>query len=162
MRYDGWDTHNGQYGRIGNNLEDVFGSSGGLATALGQIANIPTTGAPAEEQLTFCVSSDFGRQLPANGDDGTDHGRGIYTILAGYGVTGGVYGEMFPERESVEDGNGKIPLETSGADIEGRTSTERVLAEACEWMQPGSSGAVFPNAGASDVEVPGLLNGLFA
>ena len=162
MRYDGWDTHNGQYGRIGNNLEDVFGSSGGLATALGQIANIPTTGAPAVEQLTFCVSSDFGRQLRANGDDGTDHGRGIYTILAGYGVTGGVYGEMFPERESVEDGNGRIPLETSGADIEGRTSTERVLAEACEWMQSGSSGAVFPNAGASDIEVPGLLDGLFA
>ncbi len=108
------------------------------------------------------MSSDFGWQLRANGDDGTDHGRGIYTILAGYGVTGGVYGEMFPERESVEDGNGRIPLETSGADIEGRTSTERVLAEACEWMQPGSSGAVFPNAGASDVEVPGLLDALFA
>ena len=74
MRYDGWDTHNNQYGRIGNNLEDVFGSSGGLATSLGEIATIPTVSGPsANEQLTFCVSSDFGRQLRANGDNGTDH-----------------------------------------------------------------------------------------
>ena len=69
---------------------------------------------------------------------------------------------MFPERESNLDSNGKIPLETSGADIEGLTSTERVLALASEWMQPGSSAAVFPGAGASDIEIPNMLDGLFA
>ena len=31
MRYDGWDTHNNEIARIGNNLEDLFGASGGLA-----------------------------------------------------------------------------------------------------------------------------------
>jgi uncharacterized protein (DUF1501 family) len=160
MRYDGWDTHNNQYGRIGNNLEDVFGSSGGLATALQQIATIPTLGAPAQEQLAIYVSSDFGRQLRANGGNGTDHGRGLYSILAGYDVNGGLYGEMFPAREAIEE-NGKIPMETSGADVLGLTSTERVLAEACEWMQPGSSAAVFPNAGSSDIEIPGMLDTLF-
>jgi uncharacterized protein (DUF1501 family) len=86
MRYDGWDTHNNQYGRIGNNLEDVFGTSGGLATTLSEIENIQTVGTEAHKQLTFFVSSDFGRQLRANGGRGTDHGRGLYSILAGWGV----------------------------------------------------------------------------
>ncbi|NND45484.1 MAG: DUF1501 domain-containing protein [Xanthomonadales bacterium] len=162
MRYDGWDTHNNQYTRITRNLGDVFGSSGGLSTAMGQIAGIPTAGAPANEQLTFCVSSDFGRQLRANGDKGTDHGRGIYTIVAGHGVNGGVYGDMFPAREAVPDSNGKVPFQTSGADIQGLTSTERILAEACEWMQPGSGAGVFPNAASSEIEAPGLLDTLFA
>ena len=162
MRYDGWDTHNNQISRIGNNLADLFGASGGLSTAMTEIAALPAVGTPAADQLTFCFTSDFGRQLRANGDNGTDHGRGIYAILIGHDVNGGVYGEMFPERESNPDGNGRIPLQTSGADIEGRTSTERVFAEACEWMQTGSSGSVFPNAGSSDIETPGMLDTLFA
>jgi hypothetical protein len=60
------------------------------------------------------------------------------------------------------DPSGKIPLETSGADIEGRTSTECVLAEACEWMQTGSSNTVFPGASSADIETPGMLDGLMA
>ncbi len=161
MRYDGWDTHNKQIARIGNNLEDLFGASGGLATAMSEIALLPAVGPQAADQLTYCFTSDFGRQLKANGDNGTDHGRGIYTILVGSDVSGGVYGEMFPERESIEV-NSKFPLDTSGADIEGRTSTERIFAQACEWMQPGSSGAVFPDAGSSDIEIPNMLDNLFA
>jgi uncharacterized protein (DUF1501 family) len=161
MRYDGWDTHNNQHDRISSNLEDVFGLAGGLATAIEQIATIPTLGVPASQQLTFCVTSDFGRQLRANGDRGTDHGRGLYTILGGYDVRGGIYGDMFPEREAAEDADGTIPFEKSGADIQGLTSTERILAEACEWLQPGSSGAVFPNAVTAEIESPGLLDNLF-
>ena len=57
--------------------------------------------------------------------------------------------------------NGKIPLETSGADIEGKTSTEHVLAKACDWIQPGSSGVVFPNTDPLAIETPGMLNTLF-
>ena len=162
MRYDGWDTHNNQYARIIRNLGDVFGSSGGLATAMGQIATIPTLSTPANEQLAFCVTSDFGRQLKVNGDRGTDHGRGIYTIVAGYGVNGGLYGEMFPGREARPDSNGKVPFQTGGADILGQTSTERVLAEACEWVQPGASASVFPHAASSDIEIPGMLDSLFS
>jgi hypothetical protein len=60
------------------------------------------------------------------------------------------------------DGKGRIPLETSGADILGQTSTERILAEVCEWMQPGASPAVFPNAGSAAVETPNLLDNLMA
>ncbi|NIM71571.1 MAG: DUF1501 domain-containing protein [Xanthomonadales bacterium] len=162
MRYDGWDTHNNQYQRITRNLQDVFGAAGGLATAMQQIEGLPAAGPPAREQLVVFVSSDFGRQLRANGDRGTDHGRGIYSILAGHGVNGGVYGDMFPDREALPDGNGRIPLETSGADIQGLTSTERILAAACEWMQPGSAAQVFPGAGNAAIEAPGLLDSLLA
>jgi len=161
MRYDGWDTHNDEYDRIGENLEDVFGTGGGLDTATQQISSIATLGEPANRKLTFCVSSDFGRQLRANGDRGTDHGRGLYSIIAGYDVRGGNYGEMFPERESAEDEDGVIPFEKSGADIEGRTSTERILSAACEWLQPESSLQVFPNAALTELELPGLLDTLF-
>lgn len=161
MRYDGWDTHNNQHSRISNNLEDVFGSGGGLATAIQQIGQIPTLSDPANRRLTLCVTSDFGRQLRANGDRGTDHGRGLYSIVAGYDVRGGVYGDMFPEREAVEDGGGVTPFQKSGADILGLTSTERILAEACEWLQAGSSAGVFPNAASSEIESPGMLDNLF-
>ena len=162
MRYDGWDTHNNQIGRIGNNLEDLFGSSGGLATAMSEIDTLPYNVNPAKDQMVISLNTDFGRQLRANGDKGTDHGRGLYSLLWGNDVNGGLYGEMFPEREANPDGNGKIPLETSGADVLGQTSTEKVLAEVCEWMEPGSSASVFPGAGSAEIETPGLLDGLMS
>ncbi len=163
MRYDGWDTHNVQIGRIGNNLDDLFGSTGGLAitmAAMEQLASDPGNNTDAADKMVFNFSSDFGRQIMANGNAGTDHGRGLYNIIVGNEVNGGVYGEMFPEREAVEDGNGRIPLQTSGADVLGLTSTERTQAALCDWVKPGSASAVFPNAGNAAIETPGLLDGL--
>jgi hypothetical protein len=58
------------------------------------------------------------------------------------------------------DGNGRIPLETSGADILGLTSTEKIQAALCDWVQPDSGSVVFPNASDADEELPGLLSGL--
>lgn len=162
MRYDGWDTHNNQASRIGNNLEDLFGASGGLATVMAEISALPYISSPPADNLVFYFASDFGRQLIANGDRGTDHGRGIYSILIGTDVTGGLYGEMFPQRESIPDSNGRIPLETSGADILGQTSTERIMAEICEWMEPGSSASVVPGAATAAIESAGMLDGLLA
>lgn len=157
MRYDSWDTHNNQIGRISDNLEDLFSSSGGLATAMTAIAAL---GSNAADNMVFNFTSDFGRQLMANGDRGTDHGRGLYTVLLGNDVSGGTYGEMFPEREAEEDGNGRIPLETSGADVLGLTSTEKIQATLCDWVQAGAGAAVFPNAALADEEIPGMLNNL--
>lgn len=163
MRYDSWDTHNDQIDRIGNNLEDLFGTSGGLATAMNAmelLAESPDNSTDAADKLVFNFSSDFGRQIIANGNRGTDHGRGLYTILLGKEVQGGLYGEMFPEREAVEDGNGRIPLETSGSDVQGLTSTQHVQAALCEWIKPGSSDLVFPGAGSAAIEQAGMLDGL--
>jgi len=159
MNYGGWDTHSGQLTSIGRNLQDLFGSSGGLATTMTAMTDLGTN---AADKMVFNFSSDFGRQLKANGGFGTDHGRGIYTILLGSEVSGGTYGEMFPAREAQPDANSRIPLQTSGADILGLTSTQRIQAALCEWVEPGSSAAVFPTAGTAAEESPGLLDGLLA
>jgi uncharacterized protein (DUF1501 family) len=165
MRYDGWDTHNNQQARISENLSDLFSLSGGLATATNRMMDLATN---PSTNMVFNFTSDFGRQLVANGDRGTDHGRGLYTILIGLGLGpddtagtfGGTYGEMFPEREAQTDSNGKIPLETSGADVLGLTSTEKIQTALCDWVQPGSGELVFPNALDAAEETPGLLTGL--
>jgi len=158
MRYDSWDTHNNQHPRITGNLSDLFGLAGGLSTATSEIAGL---GGSQLDNMVFCFSSDFGRQLRANGDNGTDHGRGTYSVVMGPAVNGGVYGVMFPERESTPN-NGQTPLQTSGADILGQTSTERILQELCEWQSPGSAASVVVDAATSIEETPGILNGLMA
>lgn len=101
----------------------------------------------AETNTVYVFSSDFGRQLKANGDRGTDHGRGNYMILIGDSVKGGVYGEMFPASEITGD---PAPYDTQGADIKGLTSFERVLAEVCDWVEPESGVKVFPNTILND------------
>jgi len=160
MSYGGWDTHNNEYFKIGNNLDDLFGASGGLATALLQIDNIPYIEHPARDNLVFYFASDFGRQLLANGSTGTDHGRGTYSLLMGSAVHGGVYGEMFPEQETNPDADNSIPRETPGAVFDGPATTERILARACDWAQAGTSPTVIPGAMTSDIEIPGMLDGL--
>lgn len=161
MGYGGWDTHDDEYNEIGDNLEDLFGAEGGFATALPLIEALPYLEQPQRDKLVFYFASDFGRQLLANGTGGTDHGRGTYSILTGSSVRGGIYGELFPQAEAQPGPDGHVPLEEQGADITGLTSTEKILANACEWCEPGSSPAVFPQAGAAAIETPGMLDELF-
>lgn len=160
MSYGGWDSHDNEYAEITGNLGDLFGAEGGLATALPLIRELPWTDTAPEEQLLFTFASDFGRQLRANGTGGTDHGSGTYSILLGRPVRGGIYGEAFPEREARTAEDGRVPMATDGADILGQTSTERVLAAACEWCESGTGAQVFVGAAEADVERPGLLDGL--
>lgn len=156
MGYGGWDTHGDEELRAGANLEDIFGADKGLDRATREIAAI---GSNALDKLTFYFASDFGRQLVSNGDFGTDHGRGTYTMVIGPDVRGGIYGEMFPTLETVEQ-DGKIPLQRHGADILGQTSTVNILREVCEWAQPGSSDQVFPVYDPAAVEAGVSLAGL--
>lgn len=160
MNYGGWDTHDNEAVEMGGNLEDLFGASGGLAVTVPLIGSLPYLEQPAHEQLLFYFASDFGRQLRSNGAAGTDHGRGTYALLMGYAVRGGIYGELFPEREINPDGGGRVPMDTPGADIEGLTSTEHILAGACGWVSPGASKTVFPGAASAGIEKPGLLDSL--
>lgn len=106
---------------------------------------IATFDSNASEQLVFYFAGDFGRQLVTNGDNGTDHGTGTYSILAGNDVSGGVYGSMFPVSEIELENGGTIPLERHGADITGLTSTEHILGQIAEWIEPGASSAVVPD-----------------
>ncbi len=161
MSYGGWDTHTNQTARIQANLQDVLGIGGGLATVMGQLAiDIPS----AVSNLVLTFPWDFGRQLAANGSNGTDHGRGGSTVLAGSPVQGGVYGELFPLRESLPDpvdSQGRTPYQISGQDIDGLTSLEHVWARACEWLEAGSSSVVFPNYALSPLEAGVDFTSLF-
>lgn len=149
MSYGGWDTHGNEEARIGRNLEDIFGAEKGLDKGMQEIGTFDSN---ASEQLTFYFASDFGRQIVTNGDNGTDHGTGIYSILAGYDVNGGVYGDMFPVSETLPESSGTIPLQRHGADITGLTSTEHILGQVAEWMKAGASAAVVPDLASAPIE----------
>ena len=144
MSYGGWDSHDNQAAEIVPNLQDVLGASGGLAAVVSQLnADIPS----AESNLVFNISWDFGRQIAANGANGTDHGRGNYSILIGNPVQGGLYGDLFPQREAnpdPADSQGRTPYEIPGRDIDGLTSLEHLWAQTCEWLEPGTGNMVFP------------------
>lgn len=141
LELSGWDTHRDQKTAIEHNLHDLFGINGGLDSLAQEL--VKTAG--MVENLVFTFTSDFGRQLAANGTNGTDHGSGTYMILVGVPVNGGTYGEMFPSREITPDATGKAPYDQQGAEILGLTSFERVLAAVCDWIEPASGKAVFPN-----------------
>ncbi len=161
MHYGGWDTHTNEQSRIAANLQDLFGTGGGLDVLTAQLdSDLPG----ASAKLLYTFGSDFGRQLAANGSRGTDHGRGSNMVLIGYDLNGGVYGDMFPQREALPDpgdGAGRTPFEIPGRDIDGLTSFERVLAAVCDWAHAGSGATVFPNASSSDLETGVDLGSLF-
>lgn len=159
MGYGGWDTHGDEEFRATRNWSDIFGTDGGLDRSMREIALIDSN---AYNQLVIYFGSDFGRQLVVNGDLGTDHGRGIYSVMIGTDVQSGIYGDMFPPEEAVSNGS-YIPLEHHGADITGKTSTEHLLAAMSEWAHPNSGAtaeAVVPGHSLSKIETAGMLNGL--
>ena len=155
MEYSGWDTHNQEQTRFETNVSDIFGAGGGLDTLSQELAPLGTN-----DNTVYLFTTDFGRQLRANGDYGTDHGRGNYMILVGPGVNGGVYGEMFPASE-ITGPAGQTRFDQRGADIEGRTSFEQVLTRVCDWVEPGTGAQVLPDANLSMIEAGVDLDTLF-
>ena len=149
LELSSWDTHRLEKKALERHLHDVFGINGGLYMLSNELEKI----LGINENMVYTFTTDFGRQLAANGDKGTDHGSGNYMMVIGRAVNGGTYGELFPQREITADATGKIPFETQGADIKGLTSFERVLAEVCDWVQPGSGVLTFPNTAKNDLSV---------
>lgn len=154
MEYGGWDTHRMQRARFETNVGDILGAGRGLATLTGELEPLGMN-----DDIVYAFNTDFGRQLRVNGDYGTDHGRGNYLVLIGRRVNGGVYGEMFPASE-IQGSAGDTRFDQQGADIEGRTSFERVLSRVCDWVEPGVASQVFPNAPATILETGVDLSGL--
>jgi len=148
LEYGGWDSHRDQNARLNDRFSDIFSNSGGLA----QAQRVMSLVAPqVEEQAVTMITGEFGRQLQANGDFGTDHGRGNSLLLIGKKVNGGIYGNMFPESEL--DKLGK-----RGADIDGLTSVEPVLSKICDWLKPDSGIKVIPKAAQRELESAEVLS----
>jgi uncharacterized protein (DUF1501 family) len=158
MEYTGWDTHNNEKTRFASNINDVFGAGRGLATLYDELALL---GPAVIGDVLFAFNTDFGRQLRANGDAGTDHGTGNYMIVVGQNVAGRVHGEMFPATE-IQGTAGDTRYDQQGADIQGLTSFERVLAPVCDWVQPGSGGLVFPSMSSTPLELGVDLSSLLS
>jgi uncharacterized protein (DUF1501 family) len=137
-----WDTHKDQRTMIEPKLTDMFGSGKGFDALFQQLT--PSV----LDNMVLVISGEFGRQLKANGGNGTDHGRGNAMIVIGNRVRGGIYGEMFPEEELSR-------IEIASADITGRTAFDHVFGRVCDWVSPGSGDVVFPNRGFADLE-PGV------
>ncbi len=142
MTYDGWDSHKNQAASIEPKFEDIFGSGRGLDTLYSELESAMPG---AAEQLSFVIGGEFGRQLRANGDGGTDHGRGNTIFVIGPQVAGGLYGDLFPANEAARHSE---PNE----DIEGITSVAPLFARLCDWVQPGAGAAVFGDTSGAPME----------
>ncbi|GAA5787136.1 DUF1501 domain-containing protein [Chitiniphilus shinanonensis] len=135
MEYGGWDTHKQQQSVAEANFRDLFAKGRGFD------ALWPNLDAGNRRNLVLVIYGDFGRQLAANGDGGTDHGRGNAVLVIGDGVRGGLYGNPFPERELALFGR------NLNDDILGLTGIEHVFGALADWVLGGDSGTSVVNRG---------------
>jgi uncharacterized protein (DUF1501 family) len=75
----GWDTHAGQRGRLGAQLNGMDQMIAALKTGLG----------PLWAKTMVLVATEFGRTVKVNGTQGTDHGTASVAWLLGGAVKGG-------------------------------------------------------------------------
>ena len=76
---NGWDTHNGQRGRLAAQLRGLDAMVAALKAGLGSDWS----------NTLVLVATEFGRTARANGTGGTDHGTGAMAVLLGGAVAGG-------------------------------------------------------------------------
>lgn len=76
---NGWDTHNGQRGRLAAQLRGLDALVANLKAGLGTDWS----------NTLVLVATEFGRTVRANGTGGTDHGTGGLAMLMGGAVAGG-------------------------------------------------------------------------
>ena len=148
LAVDGWDTHTRQRDVIEPKLEDLFGDGKALDVLYQELSQ------DAIDNTVFVIGGEFGRQLCANGGNGTDHGSGTSILIIGTAVQGGIYGDMFPEDEL------NIMHEPS-PEIVGLTTVDSIYKVISDWVQPGAGNTVIPYSSGSLVEENVSLNALF-
>jgi uncharacterized protein (DUF1501 family) len=133
VEHGGWDTHEGQSGRLANQVRQL---SAGLAAFHEDMS-------AAGHPTIIVVMTEFGRRLRANKSGGTDHGHGACWLLLGPTVRGGrMYGE-WPGLST--------PALDQGVDLAVTTDYRQILTEALRATQllasrasPASESALFP------------------
>ncbi len=139
LEYRGFDSHRLQLETLEPRYHDLFGEQQAMQSIYQELPS------DVSDQLVFVFSGEFGRQIRANGDGGTDHGEGSTVLVIGKPVTGGVYGDMFPASEL------ELRDELS-PQIAGLTAVERVHSFLAEWHTPGAGNSLFPNAAQTPLE----------
>lgn len=109
---NGWDTHAGQRGRLGNQLTGLDALIGSLKENLGA----------AWADTLVVVATEFGRTAAVNGTGGTDHGTASLAMLLGGTVAGGRIISDWPGL-----GQGQL---YEGRDLKPTTSIDALLAGA--------------------------------
>jgi uncharacterized protein (DUF1501 family) len=149
LAYTGFDTHKAQRADLEPRLVDMFGDGMAFDTLYGAVPQ------DLLDDVVLVFAGEFGRQIRANGDGGSDHGEGNTVLIIGEGVRGGVYGSMFPEAELDR-------LSENSPQITGETGIEALFGAVCDWVEPGSGDTVFPDRAGAPVEggfAPGSLFG---
>lgn len=147
--FGGFDTHDMEQEEVEPKYRDMFRSGGAMDVLYRLLPDSITS------RLVFMFSGEFGRQLRANGDTGTDHGRGNSVLLVGYPVRGGAYGELFPLAELDR-------LNDPSPDIIGLTHIDSVLAPLVEYLHPGSARTVLHGLDTAQTEAGVSLVDLFS
>ncbi|MCI0650880.1 MAG: DUF1501 domain-containing protein [Planctomycetes bacterium] len=133
IQLDGFDTHAGQESELEDLLEIV---------GHGIWATYADTAASIWNDLMIVTLSEFGRTSQENGSSGTDHGEASCMMIAGGGVTGGVY-----NCDSTTWADGDLFSSSSARYIKQKTDFRAVLAEIVDrhFGQPGILNTVIPS-----------------
>ena len=132
----GFDTHGeDQLADQGDNLENLSGSLAAFYNATVELG--------VAAQVTAFTASDFGRDLPANGNGGSDHGWGNHHLIVGGAVNGAKLYGTFPTL--VVDG----PDDSGGGRWIPTTAIDEYGAAFARWfgVSRGELPALFPNIG---------------
>jgi uncharacterized protein (DUF1501 family) len=137
LAYGGWDSHKNQKTDIEPQFDDLFGTGKAFDTLFKQ-----TGGSSVFTNSVLMFYGEFGRQLKANGDGGTDHGRGNYIILVGEKLNNNssqsqVYGTLFPTTEiaKYDSYNKDIDTETANA----YNSLHLLYNKIGDWLNNGTA-----------------------
>jgi uncharacterized protein (DUF1501 family) len=136
----GWDTHAGQGGAKGR----LANALGGLSASL---VSLREAFGPAWKDTIVLMATEFGRTAHANGTNGTDHGTGTATLLAGGGVAGGKVLGKWPGLTETQLYQGRDLMPTTDL----RAVIKTVLYEHLRVPKDRLDGAVFPNSGDARV-----------
>jgi uncharacterized protein (DUF1501 family) len=113
---NGYDTHSGEPSTQSALLAQLDTAASAFFSSL--------AASPAAAGTTLVVYTEFGRRVPSNGSDGTDHGTANNVYVMGPSVVGGFYGE--PSSLTSLDENGNLVFETDFRSVYA-TLLERVL-----------------------------------
>lgn len=124
----GWDTHQGQGGRLPRLLD---GLGKGLAAFRQDLGD-------RFEDVLVVVMSEFGRTAAENGTGGTDHGHGGAMLLLGGRVVGGQVHGKWPglEREQLHEGR-DLAVTTDYRDVIAEVSRSHLGVTALDRVVPG-------------------------
>lgn len=125
--HGGWDTHEGQSGRFGNQMRQL---AHGLAAFHDDMA-------VGGRKTVTLVMTEFGRRLRANRSGGTDHGHGGCWLVLGDGVQGGRMAGAWPGLAT--------PALDQGVDLAVTTDYRSVLSEALTGTGLANGKTILPN-----------------